>query len=243
MNTPPIQPVPPPPPRVPGRTANRLLVAGLVLSLVLTGLLLAQDSDWMFLALLLAALFGLALVGLPATLFLVYSLRQPAPDVSPAMRRTIFGSAIGLVLCGAWLGFALGNAPSILAGAIGAALGLAAIARAVRIPAAPAGTPTLVYGRSSQAQLKNDLRNLVLREDGFFSEHHYYAARPEIQEAVLPSAGDSMVVVAADTVGWHAVARPANLPSTACGIWIGMLPAGGMHGAPEGEPRRWPDRK
>jgi hypothetical protein len=148
-------------------------------------------------------------------------------------------------------------------------VGVTTIIGALRFPTAAPGETRLAYGRSSVvgaflfllvvvmvpkfacgcggkgkaylALLKSDLRNLVTAEEAFFADHHRFGLMRDLvrDNAFYTSSGDSIVVVGADTVGWRATGTHMNLPDVECGIWVGVRPPDGMHGAREGEPACW----
>jgi hypothetical protein len=143
---------PPESPRVLGRTANRILIAGLLLSLAALVLFLLRDSDWMFVALVAVAAFGLLLFALPVALFLFYSRRTPLPEVTSRMRRAIYVSA-GLLLLGgalaAWGALGDRSAVGVVLGILVGAVGGTAIVRAARFAPPLEPVARLDYGRSS----------------------------------------------------------------------------------------------
>lgn len=259
-------------PRVLGRTANRILVAGLLLSLAALVLLMLRDSDWLFVALVAVAAFGLLLFTLPIALFLFYSRRTPPPppEVTPGMRRAVGVSAGLLVLGGglyAWGALRDGTAAAVVVGILVAAIGGTAMLRAVRFAAPRDPVARLDYGRSSvigaffflivvvitpkfacgcggkdkayKAQLKSDLRNVLTAEELYFSDHRRYATRPELGDGFFAATNDSIVVVPVDSQGYQATGTHAYLPGVACGIWAGVRPVDGMHGAAEGVVTCW----
>jgi hypothetical protein len=260
-------------PRTLGRTANRVLVAGLLLSLAALVLFISQDSEAMFVALVAVAGFGLLLFALPTALFLFYSWRTPPPEVTPGMRRAVTVSAGLLVLGGAlyaWGAVQDGSVVAVVVGGVVAAIGATAIGRALRFapPLAPSGR--LAYGRSSlvgaffflivvvitpkfacgcggkdkayRAQLKSDLRNVVLAEEAYFSDHHRYADRAALGDGFAAITNDSIVIVPAGSQGYAATGTHAYLPGFACGLWSGVRPGDGMHGAAEGVVTCWVSR-
>jgi uncharacterized membrane protein HdeD (DUF308 family) len=139
-------------PRPLGRLATRILLAGLLLSLVATVVLLVQENDAFLMALIVLAGFGLLLVGLPSVSFLVHSRRQPPPTVPRDARIAVWFSAIALVLFGLLLVATGGNVESLTDQVIGVVLGLTGIVTIVqvlRFRAPASGDTRLVYGRSS----------------------------------------------------------------------------------------------
>jgi hypothetical protein len=258
------------PPRVLGRAANRILVAGLLISLAALVALILGDSDWLFAALVAVALFGLLLFVLPLALFLYYSLRPSPPEVTPRMRRAVVISAGVLALGGAllaWGSMRDESATAVAAGIVVAAIGVATIVRAMRFTAPAQAVTRLDYGRSSlvgalcffivvtitpkfacgcgskskayRAQLRGDLHDVVLAEEAYFADHHRYAARAELGDGFAATTNDSIVIVPADSRGYAATGTHAYLPDVGCGIWSGVRPADGMHGAAEGAVTCW----
>jgi len=260
---------PPVEPPLLGRTANRVLLGGFLLALAGAIAILTSDGDAFLAILLLVAGFSLALAGLPAILFLYYAARQPTPQIPRETRQAIYFSASCLLLCGIWFAAGIGGPVAFPGGAAAAIVGLATIVRAVRFAGAGPGSPRLVYGRSSlvgafvtvlillafpkfgcscgadvkakayRAQLTTDLRDLVTAEEAYVSQHHHYAARPEIDSVFTPQAMDSLEVVARDSSGFSATARHLLLSGVACGVWVGVRPNGGMHDAQPGVPVCW----
>jgi hypothetical protein len=160
------------------------------------------------------------------------------------------------------------GAPALLVLAIGvAAVAIVTIVRAVRFMPAPGAGTQLVYGRSSvvgaflfllvavmvpkfacgcgnkntayRSMLKSDLRNLVVAQEAFFVDHHRFGAGADLDSVFSPSSHDSITVVALDSSAWRAIGTHLFLVGEECGIWIGVRPPDGMHGATEGEPKCW----
>lgn len=160
---------------------------------------------------------------------------------------------------------ALGAAAIGLAGAL---LGIAAIVLLLRFTRRPAGVPSdrqLVYTRfngvglvffliavivvpkfacgcgedSRKAAVKSDLRNLVMAEEAFFADSTRYGYNRDLGANYAATTGDSIVVQFASDKGFHAIGWHPYLPDTRCGVWVGVAPPDGMHGAPESEPRCW----
>src|SRR5437016_6127672 len=225
---------------------QRILLAGVVVAFAATVFLVMRNSDAFLVAIALFALLGVGLAGLPAVLFLVYASRAPRPELLGAQRGWIYVSAVCLALCGVYLALQVQGPIAIAVGAALLLVGLTAGVRAARYAPGAFGGPALGGGSSSavgilvvvivaltlpkfacgcgekthQALLKSDLRNLVVAEQAFFADHHRFAAAPELASdgEFLPTFGDSVIVVATDTVGWHAVARDASQRQV-CGIW------------------------
>jgi hypothetical protein len=248
-----------------GRTASRILVAGLVLSFVATVYLLTRGDDGFGYALLLTIVCAVALVALPAVLFTMDSRREPRAELTRPMRAAVLFSALCLVATGAWSVFVLGGAVWIGAGAVVGAFGILTLVRAWRTAPVAAGTQRLAYGGSTvlgvfvllimamavpkfacgcgekpyEAVLKSDLRNLATAQQAFLLDHHRYGSGAELDSMFYRTTGDSIVVVAHDSSAWHAIGSHRNLPARQCGIWVGVRPADGMDDAMEGEPKCW----
>jgi hypothetical protein len=136
-------------PPVLGRTANRVLLGGLLLALAGAIATLSSESDAFLATLLLVSAFALALAGLPSILFLYYASRQPVPHLPRETRQAIYFSAVCLVLCGVWFVLGIGGAAALVGGAAAALTGVTALVRVVRFRGAGADGPHLGYGRSS----------------------------------------------------------------------------------------------
>ena len=93
--------------------------------------------------------------------------------------------------------------------------------------------------RAYRAMLMMDLRNLAGAEDVFFIDNHRYASRSELGSLFHATSYDSIVVVAVDSSAWWAVGTHPYPVGQECGIWVGIRPPDGMHGATEGEPKCW----
>ncbi len=197
------------------------------------------------------------------------SRRHPPPDVPRDVRSATHFSAVVLVLAGVWAvrgGLGLdGTRAFIPVGAIIGGIGILAIIRLVRTPPASGANTQLTYGRSSvvgaflfllvvvmvpkfrgvnppsayRAMVESDLRNLVTAQEAFFSDSLRYASRADLGNLYSPTSLDSIMIVAADKSGWHALGRHPYLVNQECGVWVGVRPADGMHGANEGEPTCW----
>lgn len=94
-------------------------------------------------------------------------------------------------------------------------------------------------GAAYKAEVKSDLRNLALAQDAFFADSMRYGFNRDLGEGFRASSGDSIVIQYADAKGFRALGWHMNLPDTRCGIWVGVAPADGMHGARPGEPTCW----
>jgi hypothetical protein len=152
-------------------------------------------------------------------------------------------------------------------GAIIGGIGILAIIRLVRTAPASVGNADtqLTYGRSSvvgafllllvavmlpkfrgvnppsayRTMLESDLRNLATAQEAFFSDSLRYASRADLGNLYSPTSLDSITIMAADRSGWSALGRHPYLVNQECGVWVGVRPADGMHGANEGEPTCW----
>jgi hypothetical protein len=95
--------------------------------------------------------------------------------------------------------------------------------------------PPRVY----RAVMTSDLQNLLTAQEAFFVDHQRFASRADLGIGFSAMTGDSVVIVTADSAGWSAIAKHSHVDDQACGIWVGVRPADGMHGAKEGEPTCW----
>ncbi len=105
-------------------------------------------------------------------------------------------------------------------------------------------TPKFACGCGSKrnayrAAVKSDLRNLAMAQDAYFADSLRYGFNRDLGEGFRAMTGDSIVVEFADAKGYRAVGWHVNLPDIRCGIWAGVAPPGGMHGATAGEPACW----
>jgi hypothetical protein len=105
----------------------------------------------------------------------------------------------------------------------------------VTLPKFAGVSPPAAY----RAVVTSDLRNLAVAQDAFFSDSLRYASRGELGNLYSPSSLDSITIVAADKSGWRAIGRHPLLVGQECGIWVGVRPPDGMHGATESEPLCW----
>lgn len=259
---------PPTPPSLLGRLANRIVLGCLLLSVVVAVVTMLQNSDAFPLAMVTVAFFGVLLAVLPALVFLFYSWRRPPPEVPRGMRIAVYFSSVIFLLVGAWLvrnGTGLDGAPALLVlGAAVAAIGIVTIVRVARVKPVPGAASQLTYGRSSvvgaflfllvalmlpkfagvnpprvyRAVMTSDLRNLALAQEAFFADSQRFASPSELDSLFHATSSDNIVVVAVDSA-WRATATHPRLVGQACGIWVGVRPPDGMHGATEGEPKCW----
>ena len=136
----------------PGRIANRVIAAALILSLAATIVLITQNNDLFGFALLATAFFALALTALPSVLFGLRTFRRVSgepPVISRGMRAAVTFSSICVITAGA-LWMYITREGSILvrgAGALLIAFGILMIVRAWRTAPSDQG-PRLEYGGS-----------------------------------------------------------------------------------------------
>jgi hypothetical protein len=252
-----------------GRLANRIVLGCLLLAVAAAALTMLQNADAFPLTMIAIAFFGVLLASLPALLFLFYSLRRPLPDVPRGARAGIYLGVVILLLVGAWLvrnGTGLDGTPAFaVLGVAVAALGVVILVRVVRFAPVPDAATQLAESRASvvgaflfllvvvtlpkfagvsppsayRAVVTSDLRNLAVAQDAFFADSLRYASRGELGTLYSPSSLDSITIVAADKSGWRAIGQHPLLVGQECGIWVGVRPPDGMHGATEGEPQCW----
>lgn len=195
--------------------------------------------------------------------------RRPPPDVPRSARVGVYFGAAILLLVGAWLvrdGVSLDGTPAfaVLGGAV-AAVGIVTVVRLVRFTPVPGAGTELAQSRASvvgallfllvvvmlpkfagvnppnvyRAVMTSDLRNLATAQDAFFADSLRYASATELGILFRATSNDSITIVAADKSGWRAIGRHPYLLDQECGIWVGVRPPDGMHGATEGEPHCW----
>jgi hypothetical protein len=252
-----------------GRLANRIVLICLLIAVAWTVLMMVQNSDGFLLGMVAVAFLGAVLAVLPALVFLFYSWRRPPPDVPRGVRTAIHFSAVVLLLLGVWIvrgGTGLDGTPALIpVGAIIGGIGILTIVRLVRTPPSSGGNTQLIYGRSSvvgafllllvvvmvpkfagvnpprvyRAVMTSDLQNLLTAQEAFFVDHQRFASRADLGIGFSTMTGDSVVIVTADSAGWSAVAKHSYVDDQACGIWVGVRPPDGMHGAKESEPTCW----
>ena len=92
---------------------------------------------------------------------------------------------------------------------------------------------------SYKAAVKSDLRNLAMAQEAFFADSLKYGYNRDLGAGFRATTGDSIEVQFANDKGFRAIGWHQYLPDTRCGIWVGVRPADGMHGADEGEPKCW----
>jgi len=260
---------PPPAPRLLGRLANRILLVCLGFAVAWTVLMMVQDSDGFLLGVVAVGFVGAVLAVLPALVFLFYSWRRPPPDVPRDVRTAIYFSAVVLLLVGVGIvrgGTGLDGTPALIpVGAIIAGIGILTVVKLARTPPASGADTQLTSGRSSavgafllllvvvmvpkfagvhppsayRSMLEGDLRNLVTAQEAFFADSLRYASRADLGTMYAPTSLDSITIVAADRAGWRALGSHPYLVGQACGVWVGVRPPDGMHGAKESEPTCW----
>jgi hypothetical protein len=96
---------------------------------------------------------------------------------------------------------------------------------------------------SHKALVKSDLRNLVTAEEAFFADSTRYGYNRDLGTNYAATTGDSIAVQFASAKGFRAIGWHANYPGTRCGVWVGVAPPDGMHGAAESEPRCWTEKQ
>jgi hypothetical protein len=252
-----------------GRLATRVVLGCLLLAVAAALLTMVQNGDAFPLAMVAVAFFGVLLAVLPALLFLFYSLRRAPPEVPRGARAGIYLSVMILLLVGAWLvrnGTGLDGTPAFaVLGVVVAAVGVVSLVRLVRFAPAPGAGTQFAKSRSSvvgaflfllvvvmlpkfagvnpprvyRAVMTSDLRNLAVVQDAYLADSLGYASGAELRTLFSATSLDSITIVAADKSGWRAIARHPYLVGQECGIWVGVRPSDGMHGATEGDPQCW----
>src|SRR4051794_40750325 len=94
--------------------------------------------------------------------------------------------------------------------------------------------------RAALIQMKSDLRNLVVAQEKYYSEHAAYASSID-QLAYRPSRAVSPRLTVTQNYAWAAEARSEVLPTVKCSIFINLAEALRPKGAysskaAEGEP-------
>lgn len=152
-----------------------------------------------------------------------------------------------------------------------ALIGIVAIVRLMRFTSPATPIAQLAYGRSSavglfffimiaimtpkfacgcgggkgtayKAAVKSDLRNLATAQEAYFADSLRYGFNRDLGESFRAQTGDSVVVQFASDKGYRAIGWHSQLPDTRCGIWAGVAPPDGMHGAKEAEPVCWKEK-
>ncbi|MGQ0560266.1 MAG: type IV pilin protein [Gemmatimonadota bacterium] len=83
-----------------------------------------------------------------------------------------------------------------------------------------------VKERSYWVSVKNDLRNVAIQQERYFSNHQAYAAdMPALPDARL-SSGVTVTVVWSANTGWAATAEHTGMVGRKCGYFTGPAPAG-----------------
>lgn len=256
----------------PGRLASRILAAGLLLSLAATVYLITQNNDLFGVALLATAFFALAHMALPVVIFLWASFHPAPAELTSGMRTSVTVSAVLLIVLGGLWIYMVRQGAILIVGALLVALGILALVRVWRtaITAATGGSrpayagsvavgalllfvvivsiPKFACGcggtkdKAYHAQMRSDLRNLVVAQEAYFADSLRYGTADELlaTHAFYASTGVILSrVVVSDTTSWHAVVRHTQLADE-CGVFVGKPPAGDLHDAHEGEPKCWP---
>jgi hypothetical protein len=95
------------------------------------------------------------------------------------------------------------------------------------------------------AAMRSDLRNLVVNEEAYFSDHSTYASNLAQMPGFSPTTGVAVTITAGTDKGWAASATHASLPKGTCSIFVGLPapPAPGAGSVPqEGAPYCTPVR-
>ena len=73
-------------------------------------------------------------------------------------------------------------------------------------------------------QLKSDLRNMILAQEGYFSQHGAYATDvSQLAPSFVPSPRNTLTVVQTSGSGWSGTATSLNTTST-CAVFFGVAP-------------------
>ncbi|HXY69300.1 MAG TPA: hypothetical protein VEH62_07595 [Gemmatimonadales bacterium] len=245
-----------------GRRTLRALTWLWLATLVLAAAAYVTASDlFLVTAVALLMVASLLLVLAPGAFFVAHTVAHRGAPVPAGLRRSALWSGVaGLVA--AFLewrvsgGFAVAGpvavvgalvalraatvgrgegapVPASLRHAATTVAGLLALVVAMRVLGLSTGVKSTEY----VAALKADLRDLATAEEAFRADSGAYGAREHL--LWQPFARDSVVVtVSPDRKGWWATARSSSSLAQ-CGVWVGVRPPDGMHGAKEGEPACW----
>lgn len=86
--------------------------------------------------------------------------------------------------------------------------------------------PRFAYTKQSAytGQLKSDLRNMVLAQEGYYNQHGTYATDVALlAPSFVPSARNTLTVVQATGYGWSGTATSANT-SVICAVFFNVSP-------------------
>jgi hypothetical protein len=251
----------------PGRTATRVIIAALLISLAATIFLVVQNSDAWGNALLVTLLCALALIALPAVLVEIEWWRTGRPTLPRARRSAVYASsAILMLLGGLWI-YSVREGVWLIPGAMLVAFGILSVVRTWRagtLPDSPRGVahagsvsvgmllilvaivavPKMGCGctktKAYTAAMKSDLRNLVVAQEAFMADSGRFASTSDLGDFYRTTSGVTLVrLVPHGSTSWYALVQHSSAAEE-CGIWVGKRPPDGMHGAKEGEPMCWP---
>lgn len=253
----------------PGRTATRVIIAALLISLAAMIFLVVQNSDAWGNALAVTLLCGLALIALPAVLVEIEWWRTGRPTLPRARRSAVYASSVILMLLGALWMYSVREGAWLIPGAVLVAFGILSVVRtwrAATVPDSPRGVahagsvsvgmllilvaivvvPKMGCGctktKAYTAAMKYDLRNLVVAQEAFMADSGHFAATSDVGDFYRTTSGVTLVrLVAHGSTSWYALVQHSS-STEECGIWIGRAPPDGMHGTKEGEPECWPAR-
>lgn len=102
---------------------------------------------------------------------------------------------------------------------------LAELARAERRRATEARGELYTEGAREKAYvaaMRSDLRNLVVNEEAYFSDHSTYASDLAQMAGYRPSTGVTVTITAGSDKGWAASATHTSLPKGTCSIFVGL---------------------
>ena len=86
--------------------------------------------------------------------------------------------------------------------------------------------PKFAYtkGHAYTAQMKSDLRNLAVAQEGYFYQNGSYATTAVVlAPSFIPSTGNTLTIVTSSGGGWSARATNSNTTVT-CALFYGVAP-------------------
>jgi hypothetical protein len=115
---------------------------------------------------------------------------------------------------------------------------LAEVARGERRRATEARGELYTEGVREKAYvsaMRSDLRNVVVNQEAYFSDHSTYASNIAQLPGYSPTTGAVVIITAGSDKGWAASATHPSLPNGICSIFVGLPvpPPRGAGSAPE----------